>query len=86
LIAFVEAERPYVPLTLSLPALKRGDERREGRFVVVGVRFKCDLEAKTFRVSYINPPRLYELGGVFERDPSTRTWRTRVTSEMRACR
>lgn len=80
LIALVE-ERDYVPLTLSLPALQRGDEGREGRFVVLGGRWRCDLEAKTFVVAFDSPWSFHEVSGVFERDPSTRAWRTRIVSE-----
>jgi hypothetical protein len=83
LIALIE-EDPYVPLTLSLPALQRGDVDHDEHLVVLGERWRCDLEAKTFVGGFGGRRLFYELSGVFERDPSTRGWRARATETRHA--
>lgn len=83
LIALIEAD-PFVPLTLSLAALQRGDVRHDEQLVLLGDHWWCDLEAKTFVGGFGGRRLFYELSGVFERDPSTRAWRARATEDRRA--
>lgn len=83
LIALIEAD-PFVPLTLSLAALQRGDVRHDEQLVLLGDHWWCDLEAKTFVGGFGGRRLFYELSGVFERDPSTRAWRARATEDRHA--
>lgn len=80
LLALLREEGPDLP-NVVVRALERGEERDDGRYVVIGERWTCDLDAETF-VFFVGSRGFHHLLlGVFEWDPAVSSWRARVTYE-----